>query len=218
MKKVFMISVILSVIAFAAAVLMYPLLPESIPIHWDVNGVIDGYGSRPFIFLMPGVSLLLTLGLYCLPVLDPKGGNIRKSGNSYPVLMAALNLMLLTVFALMAAAALGWPAPADIIILSEAGVLMLLLGKYLPRIRPNYSFGIRLPWTLASEPVWIRAHRFGGRVCFAVGIVFLIGIFLPAPYHFFVSFAGFLSGMALIMLYAYREYKKELQLFQKEQK
>jgi len=42
------------------------------------------------------------------------------------------------------------------------------------RIRQNYFFGIKTPWTLANEEVWRKTHRFTGYVWVAAGFVGLL--------------------------------------------
>mgnify|MGYP000937309093 CR=1 FL=1 len=41
--------------------------------------------------------------------------------------------------------------------------------------------GIRTPWTLASDEVWTRTHRFGGRLMFATGVLGGLAIAAGAP-------------------------------------
>ena len=36
------------------------------------------------------------------------------------------------------------------------GILFMLLGNYMPKLRQNYTIGIKLPWTLCSEENWYR--------------------------------------------------------------
>ncbi|HMC92889.1 MAG TPA: SdpI family protein, partial [Allosphingosinicella sp.] len=39
------------------------------------------------------------------------------------------------------------------------GAMFVLIGNQLGKSRSMYLVGIRTPWTLASEEVWIRTHR-----------------------------------------------------------
>ena len=50
-------------------------------------------------------------------------------------------------------------------------MLFLVIGNYLPKVRPNYLMGIRTPWTLASDLSWGRTHRLGGRLFVLEGLV-----------------------------------------------
>lgn len=54
------------------------------------------------------------------------------------------------------------------------GCLFLILGNYLPKMRQNYTMGIKLPWTLADEDNWNRTHRLGGYVWTIGGLLIII--------------------------------------------
>ena len=43
------------------------------------------------------------------------------------------------------------------------GLLFILLGNFLTRVRPNWIMGIRTPWTLSSEYSWEKTHRWASR-------------------------------------------------------
>jgi uncharacterized membrane protein len=45
-----------------------------------------------------------------------------------------------------------------------------LLGNYLTTIQPNYFVGIRTPWALESDFVWLKTHRLVGRLFFGSGL------------------------------------------------
>lgn len=59
----------LSVVSILGAIMfvivVYPSLPDTIPIHFT-QGEADGWGSKATIFLMPGFALLLFIPLYFL--------------------------------------------------------------------------------------------------------------------------------------------------------
>ena len=76
---------------------------------------------------------------------------------------------------------------------------------------PNYSFGIWLPWTLANETAWTKTHRFSSKIFFAVGIVFIAGIFFPAPINIVLPTIVLFVRLVIIFVYAYMEHKKLLE-------
>ncbi|WP_405001280.1 DUF1648 domain-containing protein [Geochorda subterranea] len=44
--------------SFVAGILLYPALPERVPIHWNLAGQVDGYGSRAMgAFFLPVMNL-----------------------------------------------------------------------------------------------------------------------------------------------------------------
>ncbi len=54
------------------------------------------------------------------------------------------------------------------------GLLFIVLGNYMGKIRKNFFIGIRTPWTLASDEVWARTHRLGGYLFVAAGALMVV--------------------------------------------
>jgi uncharacterized membrane protein len=211
MKKAFIISLAIAMLEFAAAAILYRYLPEKVPIRWNASGISAAFGDRINIFAAPVLSLLLTVGFRVLPHLIPKGDNIEKSGKIYPNLMVLMNLMMVLLLVVMATTAFRLRTPVNILLLISMGIVMMYLGNYLPKVKLNYAFGICLPWTLSNEFVWIKTHRFGGRIWFGAGVLCLIGVFIPAPLNFIIPLAGLYVGLVAITVYAHRVHKKNQQ-------
>jgi uncharacterized membrane protein len=208
MKKAFIISMIITASEFIAAIVLFPYLPEQIPIHWNIAGAVDGSAGKEFIFALPVLSLVLTLLFHWAPRITPKGENIEKSGKIYPGLMVLLSLLMAALLTITAVTAFGISVPTTEIIFAILGILMLFIGNYMPKVKPNYVLGIRLPWTLSSEVVWVKTHRFSGWVFLVIGLLFLVGIFLPAPVNFILPLVGLFAGILAIVWFACISYKK----------
>lgn len=58
---------------------------------------------------------------------------------------------------------------------NSTGLLLILFGKFLPKLKNNYVVGIKLPWTLNSDENWRRTHRLGGFTYVIGGSIILIG-------------------------------------------
>jgi uncharacterized membrane protein len=50
--------------------------------------------------------------------------------------------------------ALGWPLQVGRMVPILVGGLFVVLGVLLPRIRSNFFWGSRTPWTLRGEAAW----------------------------------------------------------------
>ena len=90
----------------------------------------------------------------------------------YPTVVAATaGLMLyVTIFALFAASGAATPAPAHL--MAGVGVFLAVVGNLFGKVTRNFFIGIRTPWTLASDQVWERTHRFAAPA-FVLGGVLL---------------------------------------------
>lgn len=174
--------------------IVYPSLPERVPIHWNVNGVADNWGSREMaIFFTPLLGALLWALFMVAPRLDPLTitsperfsyapfmDTILRYGSLMMIFMAVIHVITLGI-------AMGWPIQIGNAIMVAIGFLFAALGNEMGRLKRNSFAGIRMPWTLANEEVWRISHRVGGRAMVATGLLSaLAGIVLPQQTGFIV--------------------------------
>lgn len=208
MKKALWFCLGIGLLQIVASCLVFQYLPERVPTHWNVAGEIDGWGGRWSLFLPSAITILISLLLYFMPSFDPKGVNIKRSGKGYPLIMISTALLMAVLLVITIYSGLGYATPVDKIIPVSIGIMFIIIGNYLPQAKQNYSYGIRLPWTLNNEEVWTKTHRIGGIVFAIDGLLFILGIFLPPPYNFIVPFAGLFIGLCYTGIYSYYTYKK----------
>ena len=176
------IPVVLIVLAFAASAAVYGRLPDPMPTHWNFSGEVDGWTSLPWgAFALPLMLVGMWIIFQVLPAIDPRKANYAKFKGTYEVLIITITTFMLGVHLLVLANALGSDISLDRLVPIGVGVLLMVIGNLLPRTRPNWFVGIRTPWTLSSDRVWDRTHRFGGHLLVGAGaLVVLVGIFAPA--------------------------------------
>jgi uncharacterized membrane protein len=161
-------------------------------------------GVGPPIFLL-GMWALMKI----LPKIDPRGSNYAKFAGAFEAIIVSIMVFMLALHIVILRAALGYPVQIERIIPIGIGVLLIVVGNLLPRARPNWFVGIRTPWTLSSDRVWEKTHRFGGRVFVAGGILITITALVWAPWaHVVLSVAMVLIAASLV-IYSYREWKLE---------
>jgi len=67
------------IVMIIIVIVLYPVMPEKIPIHWNAAGVADNFGSKNIaLFLMPGIYLFLLLLLIIFPAIDVYKDNVKK--------------------------------------------------------------------------------------------------------------------------------------------
>ena len=57
------ISIICIISSFIYVIFAFQQLPETIPIHFNAQGEADNWGSKNTIFIMPGIAIVLFVGL-----------------------------------------------------------------------------------------------------------------------------------------------------------
>ncbi len=183
-NRMAIVSLALVAAMLALALLIGSRLPADIqlPTHWNFEGEADGFSGKWTALLMPaGMTAASSLLLYFLPSLEPRGEGLKRSQGLYFAAWAGLLLMGVAIQLVTLSAALGWNVPADRLIMGAVGVMLVLIGNQLGKSRSMYLVGIRTPWTLASEEVWIKTHRLGGKLMVASGLLIIIAAVLPVP-------------------------------------
>jgi uncharacterized membrane protein len=149
----------------------YPRLPAEVATHFDLQGDPNGWSTRLFAAgFVPALGIVLALLFMVMPRIDPRRANYAKFGPTWWTLAnASLILVALTHIAMLGKA-LGWPINLTRIAALGLGAILILLGNLMTRIRPNWFMGIRTPWTLSSDTVWRKTHRFGGIAFVIAGV------------------------------------------------
>ena len=115
-----------------------------------------------------------------------------------PVLSALLHVLVYC-------AALGKAVRMEVVMPVFIGLLLTVVGNYLPKCKQNYTIGIKIPWTLNSEENWNRTHRFAGRLWTVCGLAIMLT-------GFFGGFWVFLPIVLLMVLvpifYSYSLHRK----------
>lgn len=164
---IWMIAAVFVNVALSAA--FYPHLPNPCPIHWNLHGQIDGYGSP---LTMALIAPSTSAGLVLLLMLFPAIGPFKRNLENFRVVYGRIGALLLTFFlalqVILLLAASGRPlriGPAFTVLF---GLMFAFLGNWMGKLRRNFYVGIRTPWTLANDTVWEKTHRIGGRL-FVIG-------------------------------------------------
>lgn len=175
-------SAILVAAMLAAAATVGSSIPADVmlPSHWGLDGKPDAFTDKWSALLMPvaivaGGSLLL----YFLPAMEPRRGGLQRSQGLYLAGWAGLILIGAVIELLVIASALGWAIESRTVIMAGVGALFVLIGNQFGKSRSMYMIGIRTPWTLASEEVWIHTHRLAGKLMVVGGLVLVLAAFLP---------------------------------------
>jgi len=189
----------------------YSGLPENVPSHFNFQGTPDDYMSKQsFVLFGIGESLFLYLLLTFIPFIDPFR---KKIENKYSIFLIfrdiALAFSLFIYIVVIFSAKKG--ALEESAFGMGFGMLFILMGNYLPKLPRNFFFGIRVPWTLASEVVWKKTHILGGWLFVIAGAAIIILSLLNVPMNIalFATLGPVVLVSALIYpLYLYKKIAK----------
>ena len=154
---------------FTVAAFMQLPADAVLAIHWNINGVADGFAGREALLIVP-ITTVVVGGLLWLAVRnDPKRANIARSADALGLVVMALALLVAVTQSAIINSGFGEAARLDHAVPLVAGALFAILGYAMPNIRQNYTIGVRLPWTIESEAAWDASHRFVGGIWILVG-------------------------------------------------
>jgi uncharacterized membrane protein len=178
------LTILLVAAMVAAAGALGAALPASalLPIHWGLAGTPDRYAGKWLALLSPAAfTAAIGLLFYFLPALEPRGQGLKRSAGLYLWTWASVLLVFTAIEIALASPILGWNLAVGDLLMSAIGLMLVLIGNQLGKSRSMYMMGIRTPWTLASEEVWIRTNRLGGKLMIAAGLVMIAAALLPLP-------------------------------------
>lgn len=156
--------------------LFYSKMPAELPTHWNFQGQADDYDSK-FHAMVTIQGFLVLMNLFLCFMLDNDPKNERQNNFLMTLSKMSLPIMMIVIYVITILAGLGKDINTSVIISILMGILFIAIGNYMPKVKRNYTMGIKLPWTLNSDENWRRTHRFGG-ICF----VFMGLIFFAAPF------------------------------------
>lgn len=201
--------IIMIIFGFALGAYFYPSLPDRVPIHWNANWEVDGYGSKLFGALgLPAISLAMYLLFLILPYIDPRRRNYEGFKPTYQFLKYLLILFFLGLEVMTLLIASGIIVNKPIFIQIGVSLLFILMGNVMGRFKHNYFIGIKTPWTLANEEVWRKTHRLAGPLWVLGGIINILFALLGANFNGI----GFFVILAIIVIiptvYSYFVYQQ----------
>lgn len=209
-EAIIIIFAALPVIYYAA---MYSSMPEIVPVHFNAQGVADRMGSKNELM---AVIAVLTVPMYFLfkylPKLDPKN-QLERMGNKFYVMRLALTVFMSLIALGITYTTVNYDQTSSMQpdwVFALVGLLFIVLGNFMPAMKPNYFVGIRTPWTLENEIVWRKTHRLGAWLFMGSGFATILSALLfSSQTTFYVLMGTTFAMLGVVMIYSYTEFKKQ---------
>lgn len=201
---------VVSLVPLMILTVIYGKMPETVPTSFGFDGTINAYGPKSTLWMLAGMGPLLALLFQFMPKIDPRKRNYEKFQKYYDSFAIFMELFLLGTSCLIFTEILR-PGTVSIgrAVTVLVCLLLILMGNMMGKIKHNYFFGIKTPWTLADPDVWNRTHRAGGRMWFVIGVVLLpCCLLLPERVFFIILMAGILGSTAVLLVLSYLWYRQ----------
>ena len=203
-NKWFLFSLVLFFIPLALNLIFYSQLPDTIAVHFDINGNPDGFMSKPWA-LFGILAFLVGMHVFCcvFTLNDPKKNNIPDFILRIILMICPVTAIIIT--GIIVSYSLGYPMNTNVWVGGILGFLFILLGNYLPKVQKNYTVGIKTPWSLDSEENWNRSNRLGGYCLVVSGFIFIFGAFF---HQIMWGIIFVIVSSILVLVYSFYLHKK----------
>lgn len=196
---------------------LWKQIPEKVPMHFDIKGNVDSYGTKQNLLILVLSLTLLNVIVYLIISniykIDPRKTAVQNKDRMRRMAFGVATYLSAIWIMLVYEIAHNDVSMTMKFVFIAMGLLFALLGNNMYNIKPNYFAGIRLPWTLESEDNWRKTHQLAGRLWFFGGLIFALITFILSS-----SIAGYVGVVLLAILviipifYSYNLYKKSKEL------
>lgn len=175
----FSLAVCAAMLAFAFYAAAKVPADTQLATHWDLAGEVDATMPALQALLFPaGLALLLSIVFSVLPRIEPLQDRLDGSAPLLRTAWIGTLLMMVVVQVAIGAEAFGYEVKGHHILFA-VGPLLMFIGNKLPKSRPGFLVGIRTPWTIVDEDIWIATHRLGGKLMMLAGTALIVLALAP---------------------------------------
>ena len=191
-KKMLILTSVITLLPIFIGLLLWRQLPASVATHFAVFG-------------LPVMMLFFHFICIVATNIDPKRKNISKK--VFRVVMWICPVISLVNCNILYVYNWGYKLNIGFVCGLLVGILYLILGNFIPKVKPNYSIGFRVPWALYDPDNWYHTHRFGGK-CMVIGGIAMI---VTSPFqNVWIFLALVIVPCILPVVYSYMFYRKTM--------
>lgn len=220
---------ILALIPLGITAAVLPLMPERVPMHYDIEGAVDRVGSRNELLFMPlliiaivAVSTFVTKH-YSRRAEETNDGKSAKAAETNAKTLNVISLAVPVFFGILQSCILYMTyknARSDSIEVNSdlivrvvyivLGIMFALCGFFMPKVERNNMFGFRTTWSMYNDNTWRRCNRVGGVLFIVLGLLLILtSALVPATAITFLMLGYLVTATAALMVYSYNVYKEE---------
>ena len=205
--KILVTTVIICLIPIVCGLIFYNDLPNNVAIHWGIDNNPNGYFSKPaFVFGMP--IMMVALQIFCCIVSDLSDKNPEANKKAVTVYKWIIPILTIILYIITIMYALGNNLDIRRIVMIIIGIIFIVSGNYMPKVRDNYYINLKIFWVKNKDERLInKAKKFSAYMLIIGGVLCLLSIaFKPIVSVIIIGIIVLLS--LLIYLYVYMKSRK----------
>ena len=196
---------IISLIPFLLSCVAVRFLPDKIPMHYDMVGNIDRWGSKYETFIFPALIIFFSLMWTVISAFYKRMATKTKEEKQqveYENNVKFLNLAAISMALAFSAMHVIFTYSSYVEAINNAskssidissivcviwGIIFIILGNFMPKVKRNGIMGLRTEKTLSNDDIWRKSNRFAGVTLMIAGLAIAIQ-------------ALFISGIAAVLV------------------
>lgn len=181
MKNKYRIVAFLAVLPLIVSCIALIFLPDRVPMHYDIAGEIDRWGAKYQVLIIPAIIIGTA---FFLLLMAKHYGSKKEAYNNEKVLLYASNALIIFLnmlcyyFLYLAFVNARGRVINQInsmqITFMTLGLLLIVLGNIMPKLKTNIVLGVRTKWSMENEQTWFKSQRFGGACFIIAGIIMMV--------------------------------------------
>lgn len=228
MKKVVWM---ISVIALAGTAVVLSFMPDQVPMHYDMSGNIDRWGSKyenllfPIIILVMALFWTMSMGYYEKKALKSADEKESAGAKSNAKVLGIVGLCMTVMFTVMqgfilfgayheaVSGATQWIVDIGKISVIWTGIILIVLGNFMTKTRINSTVGFRVSFSMYNDNTWRKSNRFGAYAMILSGIVTIImaAVMKNSFVAAMIAVGTVLLASAATLVYAHKVYVQEIE-------
>jgi uncharacterized membrane protein len=207
-QRIIIISLIIT--SFIFSFYLYPAMPEKLATHWNAQGQANGYSTRFIgLFLMPLLMIFILLIFLVIPAVDPLKENIKKFRKYFDRFIVLMMIFFFYLHLMTLFWNLGFRFNFSLVIIPAVALIFYASGVLMEHAQRNWSIGIRTPWTISNEEVWLKTNKLGGKLFKISALISLLSLFWQEYLICFILLPVLASSIYLV-IYSYLLYRKKI--------
>ena len=218
---------ILAALTLLTTVIMLFIFPDTIPVHFDINGIADRWGSKYEMLIMPGTMLAMLVFWVGMDAWYNKSiknhtdektlAEARSNQKVIRITSVITSLMFAVINGLTIFASYSQLEGSDVkevdflkILSIVMGISFILLGNFMPKAKNNSTVGFRLPWTRFNDVAWRKSNLVGGIAMLVQGVIMVVsGIVFRGEIAMVIMLVTLAVVLPFITIFAYVIYRQE---------
>lgn len=220
---------VLALVNLVVMAVLMSFLPEKMPMHYDLNGVVDRWGSKYENFIFPIIIIVMAIFWMALSMYFER--KARKTSEEKEIKSLEANAKVLDIvglcqtlfFIFMEAFGLykainlintdatTMSVDSTKIEIIGTGVLIIVLANFMTRAKMNKIVGIRTSYSMYNDRTWRKSNRFGAYALMISGLLTIVtAVFIKQSIvGVFLMLAYILVAVIAIMIYSKKVYDEE---------